>query len=141
MITSKQRRELIEQAVSVRQRAYAPYSQYRVGAALLTRSGKIFSGVNVENAAYPTSMCAERVAVYKAVSEGEMVFSAIAVATENGGTPCGSCRQVLAEFGLDTIVLIVNAAGQLTMESTVAGLLPGSFRPSDLKNFTTPAQE
>lgn len=141
MITNKQRRELIEQAVSVRQRAYAPYSQYRVGAALLTKSGKIYLGVNIENAAYPTSMCAERVAVYKAVSEGEMAFAVIAVATENGGTPCGSCRQVLAEFGLDTVVWIVDATGQLTMESTVAGLLPGSFGPSDLQNFTTPAQE
>jgi cytidine deaminase len=141
MITIEQRRELIEQAVSVRQHAYAPYSHYRVGAALLTRSGKIFLGVNVENAAYPTSMCAERVAVYKAVSEGERAFAAIAVATENGGTPCGSCRQVLAEFGLDTVVLIADAAGQLTMESTVAGLLPGSFGPLDLQNFTKLAQE
>ena len=140
MITIEQRQALIEQAVSIRQRAYAPYSKYQVGAALLTKSGKIFLGVNVENAAYPTSMCAERVAVYKAVSEGEMTFTAIAVATENGGTPCGSCRQVLAEFGLDTAVLIVDAAGQITMESTVAGLLPGSFRPSDLQNFTKPEQ-
>src|SRR5512136_467861 len=139
MITIEQRRELIEQAVSVRQHAYAPYSHYRVGAALLTRSGKIFLGVNVENAAYPTCMCAERVAVYKAVSEGEMAFAALAVATENGGTPCGSCRQVLAAFGLDTVVLIVDAAGQLTMESTVAGLLPGSFGASDMQNFTKPA--
>jgi cytidine deaminase len=133
MITIEQRQALIEQAVSVRQRAYAPYSKYQVGAALLTKSGKMFLGVNIENAAYPTSMCAERVAVYKAVSEGEMTFTAIAVATENGGTPCGSCRQVLAEFGLDTAVLIVDAAGQITMESTVAGLLPGSFGPSDLR--------
>ena len=141
MITIEQRQALIAQSVSVRQRAYAPYSKYQVGAALLTKSGKIFLGVNVENAAYPTSMCAERVAVYKAVSEGEMTFTAIAVATENGGTPCGSCRQVLAEFGLDTAVLIVDFAGQVTMESTVAGLLPGSFGPSDLQNITKPEQE
>jgi cytidine deaminase len=141
MITNEQRQELVKQAVSVRQRAYAPYSQYRVGAALLTRSGKIYLGVNVENAAYPTSMCAERVAVYKAVSEGERMFSAIVVATENGGSPCGACRQVLAEFGLDTAVLIVDADGHLTLESTVAGLLPGSFGASDLQNFTKPAQE
>jgi cytidine deaminase len=85
-------------------------------------------------------MCAERVAVYKAVSEGEMAFTAIAVATENGGTPCGSCRQVLAEFGLDTVVLIADEAFQLKMESTVAGLLPGSFGPSDLQSFTNLAQ-
>jgi cytidine deaminase len=140
MITIEQRQALIEQAVSVRQRAYAPYSKYQVGAALLTKSGKIFPGVNVENAAYPTSMCAERVAVYKAVSEGEMTFTAIAVATENGGTPCGACRQVLAEFGLDTAVLVLDAAGQVKMESTVAGLLPGSFGPADLHNITKPEQ-
>jgi len=141
MITNEQRQGLIQQAVFVRQRAYAPYSRYQVGAALLTTSGKIFLGVNVENAAYPTCMCAERVAVYKAVSEGEMEFAAIAVVTANGGSPCGSCRQVLAEFGLDTVVLIADAAGQVMMESTVAGLLPGSFGPRDLQNLTKPAQE
>jgi len=141
MITNDQRQSLIQQAISVRQRAYAPYSQYQVGAALLTNSGKVYLGVNIENAAYPTGICAERVAVFKAVSEGEMHFTAIAVATSNGGTPCGSCRQVLAEFGLDTLVLIVNAAGQVVMESTVAGLLPGSFRPQDLPGFTKPEQE
>ena len=141
MITNDQRLSLIQQAISARQRAYAPYSKYQVGAALLTSSGKIYQGVNVENAAYPTCMCAERIAVYKAVSEGELQFAAIAVATVNGGSPCGSCRQVLAEFGLDTVVLIVDAAGQVMMESTVAGLLPGSFGPSDLLNFTKQAQE
>ena len=113
----------------------------QVGAALLTVSGKIYLGVNVENAAYPTGICAERVAVFKAVSEGEMQFAAIAVATENGGSPCGSCRQVLAEFGLDTVVLITTTTGQLVMESTVAGLLPGSFGPADLPALTKPAQE
>lgn len=141
MITNEQRQSLTQQAILVRQRAYAPYSQYRVGAALLTRSGKIYLGVNVENAAYPTCMCAERVAVYKAVSEGELRFAAIVVATANGGSPCGSCRQVLAEFGLDTIVLVVDAAGQVMMESTIAGLLPGSFGPSDLPSFTKLGQE
>lgn len=141
MITNEQRQRLIQQAVSIRQRAYAPYSQYQVGAALLTSSGKTYLGVNVENAAYPTCMCAERVAVYKAVSEGELQFAAIAVATTNGGSPCGSCRQVLAEFGLDTIVLVVDATGQVVIESTVSGLLPGSFGPSDLQSFTKAVQE
>ena len=141
MITSEQRQHLIEQAISARKRAYAPYSNYPVGAALLTVSGKIYLGVNVENAAYPTGICAERVAVFKAVSEGEMQFAAIAVASENGGTPCGACRQVLAEFGLDTVVLITTTTGQLVMESTVAGLLPGSFGPTDLPNLTKPARE
>ncbi len=141
MITDEQRQHLIEQAISVRQRAYAPYSKYKVGAALLTNSGKTYLGVNVENAAYPTGICAERVAVFKAVSEGEMQFAAIAVATENGGSPCGSCRQVLAEFGLDTLVLITTAAGQVVLESTVAGLLPGSFGPRDLPDLTNQVPE
>jgi cytidine deaminase len=86
----------------------------------------------VENAAYPTTICAERVAVFKAVSEGERQFAAIAVVTSNGGTPCGSCRQVLSEFGMDTIVLIADEKGQLLQETTVAELLPGAFTPEDL---------
>lgn len=141
MITDEQRQRLIEQAIAVRQRAYAPYSKYKVGAALLAASGKIYLGVNVENAAYPTGICAERAAVFTAVTEGEMKFTAIAVATENGGFPCGACRQVLAEFGLDTLVLIVTTAGQVVKESTVAGLLPGSFGPEDLPGLTNLAQE
>ena len=92
----------------------------------------IYDGVNIENAAYPMVMCAERVAVFKAVSEGEKDFTAIAVATSNGGTPCGACRQVLSEFGLETIVLIVNEDGEIEQETTVAALLPGAFGPGDL---------
>jgi len=134
MLTDEQRRKLIRKAAAARRQAYSPYSHYPVGSALLTASGRVFTGVNVENAAYPTGMCAERVAVFKAVSEGERDFIAIAVVTSNGGTPCGSCRQVLAEFGLDTVVLIADAAGHQVMESTVAGLLPGSFGPSDLND-------
>jgi cytidine deaminase len=91
------------------------------------------TGVNVENAAYPQSMCAERVAIFKAVSEGEREFDVIAVVTPNGGSPCGGCRQVLAEFGLDTIVLIGRPDGSLVVETTVAKLLPGAFTPEDLK--------
>lgn len=126
------RDKLIAAALEARKWAYAPYSHYQVGAALLTASGKIYDGVNVENAAYPTSMCAERVAVFKAVSEGELQFTAIAVATSNGGTPCGSCRQVLSEFGLDTIVWIADGEGKLVHETTVGNLLPGAFGPTDL---------
>jgi cytidine deaminase len=77
-------------------------------------------------------MCAERVAVFKAVSEGEQKFEAIAVATENGGTPCGACRQVLSEFGLDTLVFIADTTGRLHLETSVGDLLPGAFRPQDL---------
>ena len=132
-LADEERRALIDLANEARRRAYAPYSNYQVGAALRTRSGRIFTGCNVENAAYPTSMCAERVAVYKAISEGEKEFEVIAVVTPNGGTPCGSCRQVLAEFGLDTVVLVADGKGHLVQETTVAGLLPGAFTPKDLK--------
>ncbi len=132
ILTTEQRQELLRLAQAARQSAYAPYSNYWVGAALLTASGKVFSGCNVENAAYPTCMCAERVAIYKAISEGERVFVGIAVVTSNGGTPCGSCRQVMAEFGPHALVLIANADGQVLQEMTVAELLPGAFGPSDL---------
>lgn len=123
---------LVDQAARARSWAYVPYSHYAVGAALLTASGKVYDGVNVENAAYPTTMCAERVAVFKAVSEGEHSFVAVAVVTSNGGTPCGSCRQVLAEFGLDTIVIIADEQGEIRQTTTVGGLLPGAFTPRDL---------
>jgi cytidine deaminase len=131
-LTDEECRALIDLANEARRRAYAPYSNYPVGAALRTKSGRIFTGCNVENAAYPTGMCAERVAIFKAVSEGEREFDVIAVATSNGGSPCGGCRQVMAEFGLDTVVLIADGEGRLIQEATVAGLLPGAFTPKDL---------
>jgi len=133
ILTDEERRALIDLANEARRRAYAPYSNYPVGAALRTRSGRIFTGCNVENAAYPTSMCAERVAIYKAVSEGEKEYEVIAVVTPNGGTPCGGCRQVMAEFSLDTVVLIADGEGRLVQETTVGRLLPGAFTPKDLK--------
>ncbi|MEW5869037.1 MAG: cytidine deaminase [Chloroflexota bacterium] len=132
MLTDEQKELLIQSALEARQWAYAPYSQYQVGAALLTASGRIYDGVNIENAAYPTGICAERVAVFKAVSEGERHFVAIAVVTSNGGTPCGSCRQVLAEFGLDTLVLIADGQGRILQEASLADLLPGAFGREDL---------
>lgn len=133
MLTDELRKTLIRTAVEARKWAYAPYSDYLVGAALLTASGRVYDGVNVENAAYPTTICAERVAVFKAVSEGEREFQAIAVVTENGGSPCGSCRQVLAEFGLDVTVLIADVEGNLVEEIALADLLPLAFTPKDLK--------
>jgi len=133
-LTEIERHALIDLANEARRRAYAPYSRYRVGAALRTSSGRIFTGVNVENAAYPTTICAERVAVFKAVSEGEMDFDVIAVVTDNGGAPCGSCRQVLSEFGLHTVVLIADGSGKLVRETSVDELLPSAFRPDDLKS-------
>ena len=129
------RQELIRQAVAARERAYAPYSNYKVGAALLGKSGRVYTGCNVENAAYPLCTCAERTAVVKAVSEGEREFAALAVVTENGGSPCGSCRQTLREFGQDIIVLIADITGACR-ETTVAELLPGSFSVEDLRRET-----
>ncbi len=131
-LTEEEKTSLIAQAKQARQYAYAPYSGYPVGAALRTKSGRVFTGVNVENAAYPQTMCAERVAVFKAVSEGEREYTALALVTENGGSPCGGCRQVLAEFGLDTVVLIADAQGRLLQEVSVGELLPGAFTPKDL---------
>jgi cytidine deaminase len=131
-ITDETRNNLIQSALEARQWAYAPYSHYKVGAALLTASGRVYDGVNVENAAYPNGICAERVAVFKAVSEGEREFSAIAVVTSNGGSPCGACRQVLSEFGLDTLVYLANEEGEIRQETTVAELLPGAFGGKDL---------
>lgn len=128
----QEKQALIDLANTARQRAYAPYSNYPVGAALRTKTGRIFTGVNVENAAYPQTMCAERVAVFKAVSEGEKEFEVIAVVTDNGGSPCGGCRQVLAEFGLDTIVLMADQNGKLLEETTIKELLPGAFTPDHL---------
>jgi len=126
------REALIAKAIEAREKAYAPYSNYRVGAALLGKSGRIYTGCNVENAVYPLATCAERAAVVKAVSEGEREFVALAVATENAGSPCGSCRQVLREFGEDIVVLIADAGGAYR-ETTVADLLPDSFSVEDLK--------
>ena len=133
MLTDDLQNTLIQTAIQARKWAYVPYSKYRVGAALLTSSGRVYDGVNVENAAYPTTICAERVAVFKAVSEGERDFQAIAVVTENGGSPCGSCRQVLAAFGLEALVLIAVTDGNIMEELKVADLLPHAFTPDDLK--------
>jgi cytidine deaminase len=128
------RQTLIERALSARERAYAPYSNYHVGAALLAGSGEIYEGANVENAVYPVGICAERTALVKAVSEGERRFTAIAVATHNGGSPCGMCRQMLSEFGLDLQVLLVDGAGAIAYEATLRDLLPRAFGPEDLKD-------
>jgi cytidine deaminase len=126
------KKNLIEAALSVREHAYAPYSHYLVGAAVLTPSGKIYTGVNVENAAYPSSICAERSAIFKAVTDGERQFVACAVVTDNGGSPCGACRQVMAEFGLDLLVIIANRLGEVVTECTIRELLPFAFQPEDL---------
>ena len=131
-MTDDMRRVLIARAMAARQRAYAPYSNYYVGAALLGASGQIYDGVNVENAVYPAGICAERTALVKAVSEGERKFAAIAIATQNGGSPCGVCRQMLSEFGLDLDVIVVNGEGAVIYETTLRDLLPRVFGAADL---------
>ncbi len=122
---------LLKQAIEARENAYALYSGYKVGAALLAANGKVFKGCNVENASYGPSMCAERVAVFKAVSEGNMDFKAIAVVTANSGTPCGVCRQVLREFAPNLTVIIGSIKGDYRV-LTLPDLLPYSFGPEHL---------
>lgn len=133
-LTRQEKQSLVDLANIARQRAYVPYSNYPVGSSLRTKTGKVYTGVNVENAAYPQTMCAERVAIFKAVSEGETDFEVITVVTDNGGSPCGGCRQVMAEFGLDTIVLMADGSGRIVKEATVRELLPEAFTPEHLEN-------
>ena len=126
---------LVEAAQRARQAAYAPYSHFAVGAALLTRSGQVVTGCNVENASFGLTVCAERVSIWKAVSEGETDFLALAVVTSIDGSPCGACRQVMAEFALDMPVIIADLQ-QIHRIATVAELLPGAFTPADLRSAT-----
>ncbi len=130
--------ELINLAVEARKNSYAPYSGFRVGAALMGKSGKIYTGCNVENAAYTPTNCAERTAIFKAVSEGEKEFSAIAIV---GGkeekpadfcAPCGVCRQVLAEFCKPDFRIILGVPEKIKTY-TFAELLPCSFNKNDLE--------
>ena len=130
--------ELVQAALAARQRAYAPYSNYWVGAAVLTSDGTVVVGCNVENASYPATICAERVALTAAVAQGYRDFTAVAVATLNGGTPCGICRQVMAELGPTMMVYISDAAGNFRT-TTVAELLPGAFRGDSLVTETIDA--
>lgn len=126
------RDKLVEAARQARSHAYAPYSHYQVGAALLTNSGAIFTGCNVENASYAACVCAERVAVTKAVSEGARDFLAIAIVTSSGATPCGICRQMLSEFSPGMLVIVANLE-RITAEYTLGDLLPDGFGPRHLE--------
>ncbi|MFQ6001613.1 MAG: cytidine deaminase [Anaerolineae bacterium] len=127
--------DLVALAKEARERAYAPYSHFAVGAALLAESGQVYAGCNVENASYGLSICAERVALFKAIAAGERRFKAIAVVTETMATPCGSCRQVLAEFGEDELqVIVADPEGQREIY-TLGGLLPASFTSKHLPPF------
>ena len=132
MVTKGQKEELVTAACAVRINSYAPYSNYRVGAAILLPDGRIISGVNVENAAYGLSNCAERTAIFQAVTEGYKEILAIAICTDNGGSPCGACRQVLVEFAGDIPVLLSDPSGNVE-ETTLYSLLPAHFGPEHLK--------
>ena len=125
------RDELIELAIQARKLAYTPYSHYKVGAALLGKSGKVYQGCNVENASYGLTCCAERTAIFKAVSEGEREFEAIAIVTKNGGSPCGACRQVLSEFAPELVVYIADKDNHIK-ETSINKLLPAAFGPKHL---------
>ena len=124
--------KLIEVAKNYRKNSYSPYSKFPVGAAVLTKSGKIFGGCNIENASYPLGNCAERTAIFKAVSEGEKDFEAIAIIadTESPCSPCGACRQVIAEFKIPKIIM-TNLKGN-TKIVTLEEILPFAFSDEDL---------
>ena len=140
MIAETEKKELIKQAIAAMQTAYAPYSHFRVGAALLTRSGRIYQGGNIENAAYTPTNCAARTALFTAVSDGEREFAAICVVGGKDGVltdyaaPCGVCRQVMMEFCDPESFLIILAMNENTyQEYTLKQLLPTGFGPKNLQ--------
>ena len=126
---------LVTAAQEARRLAYAPYSGYQVGAALFCADGEVITGCNIENATFPAGCCAERVAIFRAVAAGKHGFLGIAVATRNGGSPCGICRQVMREFAPAMPVYIADETG-LVRTTSVANLLPDSFGPEDLGYIT-----
>lgn len=128
--------QLVQEAKSMLSQAYVPYSKFPVGAALLTKEGKVYKGCNIENAAYPVSCCAERTAIFKAVSEGERDFEAIAVIanTSRPVPPCGSCRQVMSEFFDPEMTVYISNQNQEIKEVKVKDLLPFSFNQEDLES-------
>ncbi|HHX66278.1 MAG TPA: cytidine deaminase [Chloroflexi bacterium] len=128
-------RALLAASLEARDHAYAPYSNFAVGAAVRTDSGRIFAGCNIENASFGLTVCAERVAIFKAVCQGESRIVAMAVSTEGGATPCGACRQVMAEFAADMPVLLSDVSGHLRMTS-LRDLLPDAFSSLELSQET-----
>lgn len=123
---------LVAAAVAAARHAYIPYSNYPVGAALLAADGQVYTGCNVENAVYPATICAERTALVKAVSEGYRLFDIIVVASVAGGSPCGQCRQMLYEFAPDLRVVLVDFDGAIHHDLTLRTLLPLGFGPESL---------
>lgn len=126
-------RELISTATEARLRAYAPYSDFLVGAALLTSSGEVYSGCNIENASFSLTCCAERVAAASAIADGHQNFEALAVVSVNGSYPCGACRQFLHEFSPDLLIIIADTHGQLIAETTLSALYPSAFNSGSLE--------
>ncbi|MFO8034920.1 MAG: cytidine deaminase [Candidatus Bipolaricaulota bacterium] len=126
-------RGLVRHAVEAQERAYCPYSGFAVGAALLSKGGKVFTGCNVENVSSGLTVCAERSAVFKAISEGEREFQTLAVACGRGAcTPCGACRQVLLEFSPELQVVMADAQGTVHLRRSLGELLPDAFRPGQI---------
>lgn len=126
--------QLVKQAIEARKQAYTPYSKFQVGAALLTKNQRVFLGCNVENASYGLTNCAERTAIFKAVSEGEKEIVAIAIVGDTEGpiSPCGACRQVISEFATEnTKIILANLKGDI-VETSIHELLPGFFSSRDL---------
>ncbi len=134
MITQEMKEKLLKEAVDASKYAHCPYSNFRVGAAVLTASGKIYKGGNIENVSYGATVCAERVAIWKAVSEGENVFQAIAVIGPGSkeAYPCAQCRQVMVEFGLDWLVISGDSKGNYLGEKSVREIVPFPFTPDAL---------
>jgi len=124
--------ELLKAASVAARSAYAPYSNFQVGAALATDSGRIVAACNVENSSYGLTICAERAAVFKAISEGERAFQALAICAPGGARPCGACRQVLAEFNPELLVLVSDQNNNLVATHRLSELLPHSFNAQSL---------
>ena len=126
-------KRLIKEAEKARKRAYTPYSKFKVGAAILTSDGKIFTGCNIENASFGLTVCAERVAILKAISEGSTEFEAIAIIgdTDQPCSPCGACRQVVSEFGEKIKIIMSNLKGDIKIKK-IGELLPEAFSKNDL---------
>ncbi|KPM02463.1 cytidine deaminase-like protein [Sarcoptes scabiei] len=137
MVSLSETNELIRSARQAMSMAYCPYSKFPVGCALLCQDGTIITGCNVENSAYPSSICAERTAFVKAISMGQKKFKAVAVVTNLPNefcAPCGQCRQFMSEFGCDLIVILTKPNGEHQIHS-LKELLPHSFGPNDLKTY------
>ena len=118
--------KLIKHALTARKRAAAPYSQYQVGSAILTKDNTVILGCNVESKAYPTTLCAERVAIFSAIAQGHLKFLALALVTEDGAFPCGSCRQIIHEYAGNIPIYISNGSDEY-ITKTISDLLPNPF--------------